>query len=139
ERWSRVASCLATTAGLRPGRTTTPVPSFKRRVRAAAKPRPTTGSGVDVVVRSASHTESKRRSSMAAKAAESVSGSVSPSTPRLTPMRTFTAPSFRPWRSLLVHHDAAEDLVGLHDPIGLLRALQPVAGADVRLHPALGY
>ena len=47
--------------------------------------------GVVVVIRSASHSESNRSSSMATTASASAPGSVSPSMPRLTPMRTFTS------------------------------------------------
>src|SRR5437764_22620 len=89
ESRSSEASCLATTAGFRPGRTSTPVPSLRRVVRAAAKVSPTMGSGVAREVSSASHSESNPRLSMAATASAKAPGSVPPSMPRMVPIRIF--------------------------------------------------
>src|SRR5690606_26323503 len=122
DRRSRLASSLATTTGLRPGRTSTLVPSFNRRVRPAATARPTNGSGAGPARRSLSHSESKPRRSSRSTSAETRSASpAGVCVPSPKPMRTFTPPLPSPAAG---RAPRSED----DQPVGQLGDLVDVAG-----------
>src|SRR5690606_12936795 len=117
-----MASSLATTTGLRPGRTSTLVPSFNRRVRPAATARPTNGSGAGPVRRSLSHSESKpRRSSPSTTAGNRSASPAGVCVPSPKPMRTFTPPLPSPAAG---RSPRSED----DQPLGQLGDLVDVAG-----------
>ena len=71
-----MASSLASSIGLRPGSTSTEKPSLILRVRPAATPRATIGSGQSPVTRSESQSESNRAASSPVTRAAKRSGSL---------------------------------------------------------------
>ena len=86
---SRLASSLASSAGLRPGSTCTLVPSLSRSVRPAATASPTIGSGASAVIRSDSQSESNRSDSSASTIAVNPAAVKPRCVPNPYPMRTF--------------------------------------------------
>src|SRR5690606_21046602 len=117
-----MASSLATTTGLRPGRTSTLVPSFNRRVRPAATARPTNGSGAGPARRPLSHRESNRRRSRPATSAGDRAASPAGRRGRSPkPMRALTPPLPAPAAG---RSPRSED----DQPLGQLGDLVDVAG-----------
>ncbi len=87
---ARLASCLATSTGCRPGSTEIPLPALSRRVLARANAIPVNGSTDGEYTFSGSHSESTPSCSRRSTAAANWPGT--PAGPRDTPILTFMTP-----------------------------------------------